>query len=203
MSPIAFARFHCNQWSATSALVAPGAWGECVGEPVFEDGERVWVGVDVGGERAASAVVWVNGAGHVGCAIFHGDEGVLECVAMIEELAERYRLATVAFDPWRFGQGAQELAQRGVPVEAFPQSDSRMLPASDRLYRAIVERRLTLPDDPELRAHAGAAIAKHSRRGWRIDKAGRSDQIDAIVALAMAVDAREMAPEPVRVLGYI
>jgi phage terminase large subunit-like protein len=114
----------------------------------------------------------------------------------------RYRLAEVAFDPWRFGQGAQELAQRGVRVVAFPQSDARMLPASDRLYRAIVEHRLTLPDDDELRAHVGAAIAKHSRRGWRIDKAGRADQI-AVVALAMAVDAKEQAPAPVELLAWI
>jgi phage terminase large subunit-like protein len=204
VSPIAFARFHCNQWVGDErSWLPPGAWGECVGEPVVEDGERIRVGVDVGGERAASAVVWVNEAGHVGCAIFHGDEGVLECVAQVAELAERYRLVEVAFDPWRFGQGALELQQRGIPVVAFPQHDARMLPASDRLYRAIVERRLTLPDDAELRAHAGAAIAKHSRRGWRIDKANRSDQVDAVVALAMAVDAKEQAPEPVRVLGWI
>jgi len=201
---LAFRRYHLNQWvGPEGAWLPPGAWQECVGEPAFTAGERVWVGVDVGGERAASAVVWVSEALQVGCAIFHGDEGVLECVAMVEELAERYRLAEVAFDPWRFGQGAQELAQRGVPVVPFPQSDSRMLPASDRLYRAIVEQRLTLPDHPELRAHAGAAIAKHSRRGWRIDKARRSDNIDAVVALAMAVDAKEQAPEPVRVLGWI
>jgi phage terminase large subunit-like protein len=204
VSPIAFARFHCNQWVGDErSWLPPGAWQECVGVPAFEDGEPIWVGVDVGGERAASAVVWVSESLQVGCAIFHGDAGVLECVAMIEDLALRYRLAEVVFDPWRFGQGAQELAQRGVPVVPFPQSDARMLPASDRLYRAIVEQRLTLPDHPELRAHAGAAIAKHSRRGWRIDKAGRSDNIDAIVALAMAVDAKEQAPEPVRVLGWI
>ena len=32
------------------------------------DGEDVWIGVDVGGERSASAVVWVNAALHVGAA---------------------------------------------------------------------------------------------------------------------------------------
>ena len=69
--------------------------------------------------------------------------------------------------------------------------------------RAVVEHRLTLPDHDELRAHAAAAIAKHSRRGWRIDKANRSDQVDAVVALAMALDAKERAPEPVRLLGFI
>jgi hypothetical protein len=56
----------------------PGAWHACVGEPRFNDGEDVWIGVDVGGERSATAVVWVNEVLHVGCAIYHGDSGVLE-----------------------------------------------------------------------------------------------------------------------------
>jgi hypothetical protein len=45
-----------------------------------------------------------------------------------------------------------------------------MIPASAALHAAIVERRLTLPDDRELARHASEAMARHSRRGWRIDK---------------------------------
>jgi hypothetical protein len=74
--------------------------------------------------------------------------------------------------------------------------------ASDRLYLAIVEQRLTLPDNPELRAHAHAAIARHSRRGWRIDKSQRSDNIDGVVALAMALEAAEQKPTDFELLGY-
>jgi hypothetical protein len=92
----------------------------------------------------------------------------------------------LVFDPWRFGQAAQELEREGITVTQFPQTDARMVPASDRLYRAIVEKRLILPYNEELRQHAAAAIAKHSRRGWRIDKANRADNIDAIVALCIA-----------------
>jgi hypothetical protein len=68
-------------------------------------------------------------------------------------------------------------------------------------YRTIVEKRLTLPDHEELRQHAANAIAKHSGRGWRIDKAKRSDNVDAIVALAMALNLVEYRPEPVELLG--
>ncbi len=77
------------------------------------------------------------------------------------------------------------------------------MPASDRLYRAIVEKRFTLPDDEELRQYAAAAIAKHSGRGWRIDKASRSDNVDAIVAMAMALDRAEWRSEPVELLGWL
>ena len=86
---------------------------------------------------------------------------------------------------------------------AFPQTDVRMVPASLRLHAAIVEQRLTLPDDPELASHAAHAIARHSRRGWRLDKAGRTDNIDAIIALCMAVERAEHQPEPVELLGWL
>jgi hypothetical protein len=48
-----------------------------------------------------------------------------------------------------------------------------MIPASERLYDAVAHQRLTHPDDPELNEHVHAAIAKHSRRGWRLDKPDR------------------------------
>ena len=66
-----------------------------------------------------------------------------------------------------------------------------MIPASARLYAAVVEQRLTLPDDPELARHASDAIARHSRRGWRIDKPNPRANIDATIALAMAVERAE------------
>jgi hypothetical protein len=108
----------------------PGAWQACVGAPTFTDGEDVWIGVDVGGERSASAVVWVNDSLHVGCAIYHGDAGVLECVDHVRALASRFNVRELVYDPWRCGQAAQELEREGLLVVAFPQHDARMtLPA--------------------------------------------------------------------------
>ncbi len=186
---LAFRRYHANQWTAREGSWLPvGAWQACVGDPTFDPGERVWIGVDVGGSESASAVAWVSERLHVGCSIYHGDEGVLECVAQVRGLAACYRVEEVVFDPWRFGQAAQELERERLRVVAFPQTDVRMIPASGRLHRAIIERRLTLPPSRELAEHAAAAIARHSRRGWRIDKVTRSDSIDATIALAMAVE---------------
>jgi phage terminase large subunit-like protein len=83
-----------------------------------------------------------------------------------------------------------------------------MIPASERLYDAVVHKRLVHkrlvhPDDHELNAHVHAAVARHSRRGWRLDKADRSSKIDAVVALAMAVDRHAYQPEPVQVVGWL
>ncbi len=101
------------------------------------------------------------------------------------------------------GQIGQELKQRGVRVSAFPQHDARMIPASQRLYDAIVERRLVHPNDPRLNAHVANAIARHGRRGWRIDKANRADKIDGVVALCMAIDRAENRPAPTRLVGWL
>jgi hypothetical protein len=85
----------------------------------------------------------------------------------------------------------------------FPQTDVRMIPASTVLHSAIVERRITLPDDPELARHAADTIARHGRRGWRIDKPRKEINIDAIVALAMAVDRAENKPAPIELVGWL
>ena len=52
-------------------------------------------------------------------------------------------------------------------------------------------------------SHAASAVARHSRRGWRLEKANRSANIDAMVALAMAVDRVERQPETVELLGWL
>ncbi len=202
---LAYAQFHANRWGTTEGSWLPaGAWQACVGRPDFQPGEAIWAGVDVGGDRSASAVIWINSALHVGCAIYHGDGGVLECVEHVRELAGRYALQEVVFDPWRFGQAAQELERERVTVLAFPQSDVRMVPASIRLHAAITERRLTLPDDSQLASHAAQAVARHSRRGWRLDKANRADNIDGVIALCMALErAEQPPPEPVQMLGWL
>jgi phage terminase large subunit-like protein len=50
---LAFRRFIANQWTEREGhWLPPSAWQACVGEPRFQDGEKVWVGVDVGGERS-------------------------------------------------------------------------------------------------------------------------------------------------------
>jgi phage terminase large subunit-like protein len=200
----AYRRFIANQWvESESYWLPPGAWQACAGTPVFEPGERIVIGVDIGGERADSAVVWVNERLHVGCEILSGDRAVLEIPEVVRELAGRYRIVECAFDPWRAAGIAQELEARRIPVSAFPQHDARMVPASQRLYDAIVERRLVHGDDPRLNAHVAAAVARHGRRGWRIDKANRSDKVDAVIALCMAVDRLENQPEPVRLVGWL
>jgi phage terminase large subunit-like protein len=122
---------------------------------------------------------------------------------VVRDLAERFTIVECAFDPWRAGQIGQELEQRGIRVSAFPQHDARMIPASQRLYDAIIERRIVQPDDERLNAHVAATIARHGRRGWRVDKANRADKIDAVTAMLMALDRLENRPEPTWLVGWL
>jgi hypothetical protein len=72
-----------------------------------------------------------------------------------------------------------------------------------RRYRQT-EKVRTLPVHPDLNRKPRAAIARHSRRGWRIDWAGRGeDHVDGVIALAMALDRAAHKPEPVRLLGWL
>src|SRR4051812_16482355 len=159
--------------------------------------------LDAGGERSATAVVWANERLHVGAGIYHGTDGVLEAVDRVRALAAEYTIRELVFDPWRFGYAAAELAREGLTCVEFNQNDARMIPASARLHAAIVEQRVTLPADPEIARHAADTIARHSRRGWRIDKPRKEINIDAMIALAMVVDRAEHKTAPVELLGWL
>ena len=201
----AFRRYHANQWTVGEHhWLPPGAWQACA-DPTAKilPGQRIFVGVDVGGERSASAVVWCTEDLRVDCAIYTGNEAVLACAEKVGDLAQQFTVVEVIADPWRFQQSMLELAERGIPIMEFPQSNARMGPASERLHAAIVERRLSHLDDPALNAHVRQAIARDTPRGWRIDKLKSRENIDAVVALAMAVESAEAPTPTVELLGWL
>jgi hypothetical protein len=78
-----------------------------------------------------------------------------------------------------------------------------MVPASQRLREAIVEGRVTLPEDRTLAVHAANAVQRHGRRGWRLDRPDRSSPIDGLIALCMALDRAEQRQEPARLVGWL
>ena len=101
-----------------------GAWQACADpELEIEPGEEIWLGVDLGGARADTALVWVTQDGRVGCRIFSGEDGIIgRRGADPPELAEHYRLREVVFDPWRAAMLVRGLEQRGIKCTAFQQS---------------------------------------------------------------------------------
>lgn len=205
VTEVEFLQFHCCVWGVgEGAWLPPGAWSKCRGDCEAE-GEAVWLGVDIGGSRAASALIGVTDDLRV-CEvhIFQGDEAVLEVSDRVLEIAERRAIAELAFDPWRYQAEALRLERdHGVNVVEFPQNHARMTAASENLHRLIVEGKLTHPGDPELDQHVAAAVAKQTGRGWRLDKLTKDAQIDGVIALAMACERSEVKPNPVRLLGWV
>jgi phage terminase large subunit-like protein len=139
---------------------------------------------------------------HVGCEVFTGDASAVDAAEFIAELADTFTVVEAAYDPWQGALLAETMEQRGLVAVQFPQSDSRMQPASERLYRAVTEGRLVHDGDPVLAQHVHAAVAKQTRRGWRLHRPG-AEPIDAAVALAIGLDRAEHVEPPVQLLGWI
>lgn len=201
----AFAQFHCCRWGIRESSWLPeGAWAACKGEVEFTDGERIWVGVDVGGSRSATGVCWMNSKLHVGIEIFEGENAVFEASEVIMRLAETYTISSINYDPWRAAVMIKTFEQRGLECTTWPWTDSRVIPAASELYDAITSGKITHPGDEALDRHMALVIGRSTRRGLRIDKANESDQIDGAAALLMAHEAATAPPPaPTRVLGWL
>ena len=207
-----FARFHANapDTRPEGAWLPAGAWAAATGEPTFRPGEKIVCGVDVGSGRSTTAVAWVgeehdDGTRHLGVAVYTGDEGVALALDKVRELARTYTLRECVADPWHWDLADLELRREGVLSIKFPQTDVRMVPASQKLRDAVVDRRLVLPPDRALAQQAAGAIQAHSRRGWRLERASRSPEhaIDAVVAAAMAWERATRTVRQARRLGYL
>jgi phage terminase large subunit-like protein len=200
-----FAQFHLGVWGAGDGQWLPaGAWSACFSEYDVEPGEPVWVGVDIGGSRASTAVVAVTRDLRVAeVIVFEGDDAVLKVPDVVLGLARRYDVREVIYDPWRFRSEALRLERdHGLVAVAFPQSHTRMTIAAEGLHAAIVEQRLRHPGHPVLDHHIAAAAARRTGRGWRLVKAD-DRPIDSVIALAMAIERAQAETPAARLLGWV
>ena len=100
-----------------------------------------------------------------------------------------------SYDPAFFFRSAQVLEGDGLAMVEFPQSDSRMIPASQTLYQLVVEGKLAHDGDVTLARHVANATADQKPRGWRLTKPkGSRKKIDAAVATAIATYRAQEAP---------
>jgi phage terminase large subunit-like protein len=206
-----FRRWHLNQWSSGEELALPvELWDACGGRPRIPDGARVVLGVDSAPKRDSTAVAVVHldadRVHHVRVAHMNADPdtGYLDYAALedlLRELARRYEVERILVDPFNMMRSLTMLLDEGLPVEEFPQTDARMMPASMNLYELVYARRLRHGNARELRIQAMNAGKRTSERGWRFEKRKSAGVIDGIVALAIATyeveRADEATPRPV------
>lgn len=206
MSPGQWLRFACGVWTeGEEPWIEPPSWDRLADADLhIEDGEEVWLGVDIGvrGDSTAVAVVAKRENEVAVAAHILSAPVALETVEnLIRELCLRYRVQEIAYDPWSFRRSAEILEGDGLPIGEemgkFPQSPERMSIASACLFRLIETGELRHDGDPVLRAHVLAGVTKETERGWRLQKDPRSRRpIDALIALAMACYQATMGAQP-------
>jgi phage terminase large subunit-like protein len=197
-----FRRLHGNEWyeGGDQQWVPREAWEACIGDITFTADGPVVIGVDAASKRDTTAVCAVqrqpDGKLRSRTWLFAADEhsGFLdygEVENLVRELASTYNVRRVAFDPFQFVRSAQILDNEGLPVETFPQNDTRMVPASQVLYDAIMQGTLVHDGSPELTEQVMAAGVAETVRGWRLSKRKAHRAIDATIALAIACQLAE------------
>jgi phage terminase large subunit-like protein len=124
---------------------------------------------------------------------------VQEVEATIREACKRWNVLEVTADPYRWTRTLQLLADERIPTSEFPQSPSRMTPATTSLYEAVVNDAVSHDGDRRLARHVANAVLKTDSRGTRLAKEHRHSKrrIDLAVAAVMAHDrARYHAQQP-------
>ena len=208
-----------NQWVASEAAWLPqGAWAACEDSTrTIEDGAACVVAFDgsYSGDSTVLVAVTIPNTPeerpHVELAglwergLDDGPEWRVptdEVVDAIRACCDRWAVRELPADPSLWRDVLEHLAAEGVPVVEFPQSPGRMIPATQRFYEAVMERRLTHSGDPALARHVGNARTRVARGGGlQLTKGsfGHSSprKIDAAVAAVMGYErAALLEPEP-------
>jgi phage terminase large subunit-like protein len=200
---LSWQRLTLNQRTKTEAAWLPaGTWPRLVDEDAeIPDGSMITIGIDAAYSDDCTAVAW---AWHDGERIVlrahawtvHRDQpgeyvsgGTLDNEALVEpfihQLAERYQIAEIVFDPRYFASEAKHLDAKYTIAPIYPQSN-HMREAEQEFKKAALAGRIAHDGDDVLASHVESVVWKQTGAGGKIDKlAGR--KIDAATASVMAV----------------
>ena len=191
-----FRRLHGNEWweGSRHMWVPREAWDACAGPVELELGHPTVVAVDAASRRDTTALALVQKHGEeYRCRVWimRADEEVgyldyQQVENLLRDLASTYDVRRIGFDPYQMVPVAQRLDAEGLPVELFPQSHTRMVPASMLLYDLVREGRLRHDGDPDVTDQVLSAGVSEVAQGWRLDKRKGNRSIDSAIALAMA-----------------
>lgn len=207
-----FRIFRLGQWvegtNAWLGLNGGVIWEGLTSPWGFVEGAPTWVGIDVGLKHDSTAVVAVQrrpdedghpvGRVHAVCRLWvpTKDEPVdtTDVMQHIRELADRYDLQTVGYDPRFFDVPAKMLTDEGIAMVEQPQTLERMTPAIGSLYELIRSGGLTHDGDDAFGSQVLNATPRFNDRGFTLAKGKSRGRIDAAVALALAVDRVQREP---------
>lgn len=111
----------------------------------------------------------------------------------VEELARRFIIRELAYDPYSATEMSNELLEEGVALVESPQTMLKMSEPTGKFVDLIISGKWRHDGSPVARWQAGNVMAYTDRSGrTRPDKARSANKIDGIVAGIMALD-RAMA----------
>jgi phage terminase large subunit-like protein len=191
-----------NIWTSVSDTWLPhGAWDVLSDPREIPDGSDVVLGFDgsFNGDCTAIVAVSVGEVPHImPVAVWEKpDEAdaswqipVLEVEDAIRAAATRWQVLEIACDPYRWARTFQVLDDEGLPVVTFPQTASRMTPATTRFFESVVNSTLTHNGDARLARHIANAQLRTDNRGSRLAKEakGSKRRIDLAVSSVMALE---------------
>lgn len=200
-SPAEWERYWFNRpVSLQGGWLPQVAWDECEDRREIPEGARVVLALDgsFSGDSTALSVVELGDTPHLSVAgIWEKPPGdsewrapILEVEDAIREACRRWQVVEITADPHRWARSLEVLASEGLPVSEFPQSASRMTPATTRFTEMIVSRQMTHDGNLALSRHISNAVLKSDARGTRIYKETKSSprKIDLAVASIMALE---------------
>ena len=180
--------------------LSQAAWDECQVSREIPDGADVVLALDgsFSGDSTALVAVQMGDFPHVQVA-GHWEKppgstewrvDILEVESQIRTACLRWAVKEITADPHLWARSLQLLADDGLPVTEFPQSPSRMTPATKRTTDMVNTRSMTHSGDAALTRHVSNAVLKQDSRGTRLMKEAKSSErrIDLAVAMVMAIE---------------
>lgn len=194
-----------NIWTSTSETWLPhGAWDSCYLDRTIEDHKSVVLGFDGSFNGDCTVIVAVE-VGEVD-SIPHlipvqvwekpedGDPDwkipIIEVEDAIREACAKWDVLEVVCDPYRWQRSIEILSEENLPMVEFPQTATRMTPATTRFSQAVLNKNLTHNGDLTMARHIGNATLRVDSRGTRLakEKVGSTKRIDLAVASVMALE---------------
>jgi phage terminase large subunit-like protein len=207
-----------NQWvSAAETWLPGGAWDACAAPDVLiPQGASVVLGFDGSFNNDSTALVVCSDGvvPHIDVvdAWERPTDGrhdwqvpIVDVEEAIRAACRRWQVREIVCDPFRWARTYQILESEGLPIVEFPQNATRMVPATQRFYEAVVNETVTHSGDPRLARHLANCVIKTDARGSRLAKESKASlrKIDLAVAAVMAFDRASQIPETVPSAGFV
>lgn len=209
----------CNQWVNTKNTWLPAGVWENLGkedEVALLPTDEYVIGFDGSWKNDSTSVVVVVMPREEGDAFRVFRANSWEKDFMLDDdswVVDKQEVANWVIDFFRANPGCRELAadptywqdemmqwaEAGIPVSEYPNTISRTVPATSKLYEAIMAGKIIHNNDPLLNKHMENCILKmDSKGGSRLTKDYRNPtlKIDNAIALMMAYDRASRTIEP-------